>query len=160
METVQLDTQRPPVHFMQHTLTREVLNSMKEDVEITKKIIQVYADEEYFPSRMALDDLRRALAQRGVDVTPDQLAYHLVCAIDAGLFLGEGYEATKFYLSIEYTIGRIDGLHVRGSDYYHESQSSLWDKAKQALQERAIPLTTKAMAPMLTEQLKNAISGS
>ena len=124
---------------------------MTEDVELTRKILELYADEEKWPSCIGSKELRNAFPGEPLS----RLTAHVVWAADAGMFKGETYRRISHSKGTQYKICRPDGLSKIGSDYINYARSSLWDKAKKKAQEQAIPLTTQLVSkilPQLAEQ--------
>ena len=119
---------------------------MIEDVEITRRILELYANENEFPSSIGMEELMEALP----DIPRNVLEIHIVWANDSGMFLGRAYLKTNIaYGGTEYTILTPDGLSKEGSDYVKYAQTSLWDKAKDMAQEKSVPLTTQLLARIL-----------
>ena len=61
---------------------------MVEDVELTKEILSIYADEDYFPSSIHPNDICLNLQSKH---GRSKVVQHIVWAKDAGLLLGETY---------------------------------------------------------------------
>ena len=123
---------------------------MIEDVNFTKKIIQVVADHPDFPARMTWGDLAQQLQIQPGD--EDKLTYHLACAFQAGLLFGN-YDVVNTLEGAHHTFGHIDGLTHIGSEYGHHMKGALWNKAIEWCKRQAIPVTTKAVLKYMMEAL-------
>ena len=127
---------------------------MIEDIELTRKILETYADEDEWPSKIEETDLRRAFP----DVRDDILIAHLVWATDAGMFKGKGYYRVELMGGPEYGFGYPDGLSKVGSDYVHSArQSNLWEKGKKQIAEKGLPLSTSVMSRVLAKIIQDFI---
>lgn len=125
---------------------------MTEDVELTRKILNVYAEEEEFPSSIDANSICLKFQQ---EYGRDKVMAHLVWAKDAGLLLGPVYSITEFAMGPQYDPRRVHGLSKAGSDYIAYANSGLWDKAKKYAKDKSIPATTQVLAkilPKLAEQ--------
>lgn len=117
---------------------------MIEDVELTRKILELYADEDRWPSAIGESEIRQAFPCE----SRDRLIAHVVWAADAGMFKGEAYYKEPMNRSI-YQINQPDGLSKDGSDYVKYARSGLWDKAKKTLQAKGLPIVTSLLAKLL-----------
>ena len=120
---------------------------MTEDIELTRKILELYADEDKWPSSIGEAELREAFP----DVHTNVLTAHIVWAQDSGMFKGKAYEIYRHMGGVEYIIGAPDGLSKEGSDYVKYARTSLWDKAKERAKEKSVPLTTQLLAKILPQ---------
>ena len=91
---------------------------MIEDVNFTKRIVQVVADHPRFPARMRLEDLAEQLQLQPGRNDEEKLIYHLVCAYQAGL-LHANYDTYNTFEGTRHVFGYIDGLTHIGSEYGH-----------------------------------------
>ena len=115
---------------------------MIEDVNFTKKIIQVVADHPRFPARITLVDLAEQLQIQPGRNDEEKLIYHLVCAYQAGL-LHANYDTFNTFEGTHHVFGYIDGLTHIGSEYGHHMKGALWNKVVDIAKKQGIPLTTK-----------------
>ena len=125
---------------------------MIEDVELTRKILELYADEDKWPSQIDGYKIR----EKFPDETEDRLIAHVVWAADAGMFKGEAYSTFTHTMGTQYGFGYPHGLSKLGSDYVQYARGSVWDKAKEEGRKKGIPLTTSILAkilPTLAEKL-------
>lgn len=117
---------------------------MIEDVELTRKILELYADEDRWPSAIGESEIRQAFPEE----SHQRLTAHFVWAADAGMFKGEAYYKEPTRVPI-YQINQPDGLSKKGSDYIKYARSDLWDKAKKILQKKGVTITTSLLVKVL-----------
>ena len=119
---------------------------MVEDVELTKEILGIYADDDGFPSSIHPNEIC-------LDLQPkhgrSKVIQHIVWAKDAGLLSGEAYNRTWTTTSTQYSLRRIDGLSKEGSDYIKYARSGLWEKALSHISKKSLPMTTQILAKVL-----------
>ena len=126
---------------------------MIEDVELTRQILELYADEESWPSSIGEAELRSAFPNE----SHARLVAHVVWATDSGMFKGTAYETVSTMQGTYYIICSPDGLSKLGSDYVTYARSGLWDKAKNMIQEKAVPLTTQSLVKLLPKLAEDLI---
>lgn len=127
---------------------------MIEDVELTRKILGLYAEEDRWPSAIGGPEIRQAFP----DESNDRLIAHVVWAADAGMFKGTAYHSTAFTHGTQYDIGYPDGLSKDGSDYIKYARSGLWKRAKSIFQDKSVPLTTQVLAKILPKLAEDALT--
>lgn len=128
---------------------------MVEDVELTKEILGIYADEDCFPSSIHPNEICLKLQNTH---GRSKVILHLVYAKDSGLLLGEVYQRQWTTTSTQYSPRRVDGLSKEGSDYIKYARSGLWERAISHVNERSIPLTTQILAKVFPVLAEKAIS--
>lgn len=129
-------------------LARE-FDLMEEDIEITNEIIGFFAKQNSFPVNITLGSLAQELGRQG---EISKVGFHLKCAIDAGLIVGD-YRRVATFGAVHYSFGFIDGLTKDGSDYYKATQVRIWDRAKKWCLEKGVPLSTKALLKYINSEL-------
>ena len=127
--------------------------SMIEDVNFTKRIVQVVADHPRFPARMTVGELAEELQLQPGSNDEEKLIYHLVCAYQAGL-LHANYDTVNTLEGTHHVFGYIDGLTHIGSEYGHHMKGALWGKVIEWTQKQGIPLTTKVAVKGITAALE------
>ena len=125
---------------------------MIEDVNFTKKIVQVVADHPRFPARMTLGDLAQQLQLQPGSNDDEKLIYHLVCAYQAGL-LHADYDTYNTLEGTHHVFGYIDGLTHIGSEYGHHMKGAIWNKAVAWCKNQGIPMTTKVAVKYIMDAL-------
>ena len=103
--------------------------SMIEDVNFTKRIVQVVADHPRFPVRMTIADLAEQLQLQPGRNDEEKLIYHLVCAYQAGL-LHANYDTVNTFEGTHHVFGYIDGLTHIGSEYGHHYEGSSLEQGR------------------------------
>ena len=128
---------------------------MLEDVELTRKILELYADEDKWPSRIGESEIKAACP----DESEDRLMAHVVWAADAGMFKGKAYDKIEFMdVGSQYVWSYPDGLSKAGSDYIKYARSSLWERAKSNIQKQKIPLSTSLLAKILPKLAEDVLT--
>ena len=127
--------------------------AMIEDVELTRKILEHFAQDEVgFPANLSYEDICSAFG----DTDQQTIAFHLWCACDAGLLEGSCNEK-ELMDGWQVTFGWFLGLNIRGSNYVHDSRGSLWAKAVKRLKEHKATVTTAAIVEILPVLLKETL---
>ena len=129
---------------------------MIEDVEMTRKILYLYADEEgnNWPSKIEEWDIMQQVPNE----EPSKVRAHLQWAYEAGLLDG------KPFCHVEAPgVGPIfnhpKGLTKSGSDYVKLARSSLWEKAINYVRSDGLQPTTSALAKVMSQLAANSLSG-
>ena len=122
-----------------------------EDVEFTRKIIEVFAKNPKFPSGIDEASLAKSLDIQRAGPDGQKLRFHLKCAIDSGLIMGRCDRISTFEGST-YRIRGMDGLTPIGRYYYNKIDTpEKWKKAKDLCLEKGLHLATN----LLIELVKN-----
>ena len=127
---------------------------MIEDVELTRNILELYADEDRWPSAIGGSEIRQAFPKQSEQC----LIAHVVWAADSGMFKGEAYYRTEFISGTQYDFGYPDGLSKAGSDYIQYARSSLWERAKSNIQKQGVPLSTSLLAKVLPKLAEDVLT--
>ena len=127
---------------------------MIEDVELTRKILELYADEDRWPSAIGGTEIRQAFPNE----SEHRLIAHVVWAADAGMFKGQAYSSMEFMEGTQYDIGYPDGLSKVGSDYIKYARSSLWNRAKSIIKKQGVPLSTSLLAKVLPKLAEDILT--
>lgn len=113
---------------------------MIEDVELTRKILEIYAADGDFPSSISANSVCLELQD---EYGRQEVTQHLVWAKDAGLLSGPVYSRIDVLSGPQYSLRRVDGLSKEGSDYVLYARSGLWDKAKNHIKKKSLPLVVR-----------------
>lgn len=127
---------------------------MIEDPELSLSILRFFArDSVPYPSNLDFhDDLVPAFE----GVTPERLAYHVKCCMDAGLLDGDCEVAAAFDHS-EIVVGWLHGLSTSGGNYVRYADSRFWRRALDRLRGSGVPATTQALATVLPKLALEAL---
>lgn len=123
---------------------------MLEEPKLTLRILKHLGSNEVgFPAEENLGTLHSKMS----DVALEHLTYHVVIAKEDGLILAsidKNYNfGRKSGPAYTYVVS-IDGLTAAGGRYVQMAEKGNWDKAVEALQEQAFPITTTAIIDVLT----------
>ena len=130
---------------------------MRENPEISLKVLQLLADEPSFPSR--LDD--RAVA-RELQISYAEALLHIKCCMDADLIEANIVEAGTLAYPSNFMIGSIQGLTVTGQDFVRGAEANdggWWRKAREELDTLRIEATTSAIGQAMQVLTSQAIQG-
>ena len=130
---------------------------MIEDVELTRKILKVVAEDPGFPAGITLEKLEEEIPKDPSDSSGDhvrhreRLTYHVVLAYENGLLLGEKIVSTNMGMSTrnEYFVDQIDGLTTTGCNYLGYAQSKYWQRTLSLFAEEGVKATTQEMIKLL-----------
>lgn len=129
---------------------------MIEDPKLTLDILKYFADDNVgFPAHVDSNDLLDSYPQ----INKETLDYHLMCAIDNELLVGEYKIVTAFERS-SLQIGILEGLTPKGGDYVRDSDSNLWEKARQSLTDKGIAVTTSRLVDSIAHLVQNSFSST
>ena len=127
---------------------------MIEDPKLTREILEYFAQDNVgFPADKTIEDLKEAFPGD----EPSRLEYHVVCALENGLLMGE-FSQTKTYSRVFFTVGFISGLTSKGGDYVRESRSKFWKDAWKKIQDQGIEVTTTRMLEVLPKIISAALN--
>ena len=95
------------------------------DPEFAKNLLNVFADEPHWPSRLKISDVQKVFPER----SRDEIVFHLKCCKEAELLDATITRAATFD-GVAYTVGHIDGLTQKGSEFVLASRNpKVWTKA-------------------------------
>ena len=127
---------------------------MIEDPKLTLNILKYFASDDIgFPAHVKADDLLDHCHQ----VSKETLYYHLMCAIDNKLLIGK-YSIITAFEGSAIRVGILEGLTPKGGDYVRDSDSSLWEKARQSLIDKGIAVTTSRLVESIASLVQYSIS--
>jgi len=130
---------------------------VRENPDISLRIMQLLANEETFPSRLREHDVSREL-----ELDQAETDYHLYLLDDGGFI--EAEIRMQGFLSGERVaqVGHIYGLTARGQEYVRQAEShggKLLKEAKSMLQKAKSTLTTQAIAEVLKQIALPSLGG-
>lgn len=130
---------------------------MRENPDTSLRIMQLLANEDFFPSRLTEQDISREL-----EVGQVETIHHLYLLADGGFI--EAETRRQGFLSGERVvqIGHIYGLTSRGQEYVRQAESrngKLLTEAKEVLRKAKSALTTQAIAKTLEILTSRSLGG-
>lgn len=87
----------------------------------------------------------------------DTIEYHLMCAIDNELLIGK-YRIITAFEGSAIKVGILQGLTPKGGDYVRDSDSNLWEKARQSLIDQGIAVTTSRLVDSIARLVQESIA--
>lgn len=133
---------------------RKVYVAMIEDVELTLKILEHFAQDSVgFPANVTYEDLCGLFP----DESHEKISYHLLCAAENDL-LKVAYQETNnaWGYTCKFTSG-IAGLTAKGGEYVHHARSHFWDKALKSLREQKVEVTTAVLVKYIPAIIGQAL---
>lgn len=126
---------------------------MIEDPNFTRDILEFFArDEISFPANIQVEDLQREFPDKDLPV----IEYHVMCALDSELLMGD-YSETRTFDGVIVMIGYINGLTPRGGDYVRDSRTEFWERAWKRIRDSGLAVTTDRLIQVLAKLAEAAL---
>lgn len=126
---------------------------MIEDPKLTLDILKYFASDHIgFPAHVKVETLLDHYPQG-----TDTIEYHLMCAIDNELLIGK-YRIITAFEGSAIKVGILQGLTPKGGDYVRDSDSNLWEKARQSLIDQGIAVTTSRLVDSIARLVQESIA--
>ena len=129
---------------------------MIEDPKLTLDILKYFArDEISWPVNVT----DRELKDHFKNIPPDKVEYHLYCAIQNDLLIGDFERYIKFGGGASYVFGNLDGLTPEGGEYVRmASSSSRWELIKNRITKAGLELTTRTAIQVTKNMIEEKIN--
>ena len=141
-------------HIYLFKFDRTGFSEMKEDPKFTLQILEYIAGDDIgFPANLSLHDLHGVFPKEDWD----RLSYHVLCAYQCDLLLGEYSKTETLDEGTQYHIGDIAGLTPKGCQYVAESNSKFLEKAKKKIVDAGLEVTTGRLVEAMNTLISSAL---
>lgn len=127
---------------------------MIEDPQITVRILKHFADNLEFPAHARVESLLKDIHPK---IDEKTLKYHLYVCIENELLVGK-YRIVTAFEGSDISIGVLEGLTPKGGDYVRDSDSHLWERARQSLIDQGIAVTTSRLVELIARLVQTSIT--
>ena len=105
---------------LEHPLGPEDCLQMIEDVKFSRDLLILFAEEKEWPSKISVSRIRENFPNR----SSSEIVFHLNCCCQAGL-LDAAIRRNATFQGVAYTVGHIDGLTHKGSEFVMNAKNPI-----------------------------------